>query len=307
MPEPRMAHRSSRKSLGKLAAPYRVGDGAKFRLERVDPGDTGELESEGKADAQQLLARGVERLARLQEKLAAQAQWSLLLVFQAMDAAGKDGAIKHVMSGVNPQGCRVVSFKAPSREELAHDWLWRCVRVLPERGQIGIFNRSYYEEVLAVRVHRDLLETQNLPGRLVTGKVWDQRYQDIRGFERHLARSGTVIRKFFLHVSKKEQKKRLLERLDDPEKHWKFSENDARQRASWADYMSAYEDMVRETASESAPWFVVPADRKWYTRLVVAAAIVDALEELDLAFPEMPAGKKRALARARHELMSEKS
>jgi PPK2 family polyphosphate:nucleotide phosphotransferase len=302
-----MADFRSRKSLGKLLAPYCVRDGAKFRLEHVDPGDTGKLESETKADAQQLLANGVERLARLQEKLAAQAQWSLLLVFQAMDAAGKDGAIKHVMSGVNPQGCRVVSFKAPSREELAHDWLWRCVRVLPERGQIGIFNRSYYEEVLAVRVHRDLLETQNLPGRLVTGKIWEQRYQDIRGFERHLARSGTVIRKFFLHVSRKEQKKRLLERLDDPEKHWKFSENDVRQRASWAGYMSAYEDMVRETASESAPWFVVPADRKWYTRLVVAAAIVDALEELDLAFPEVPPGRKRALARARHELMSEKS
>jgi len=302
-----MADSRSRKSLGKLVAPYCVRDRAKFRLKRADPGDTGRLESEAKADAQQLLAYGVERLARLQEKLAAQAQWSLLLVFQAMDAAGKDGAIKHVMSGVNPQGCRVVSFKAPSREELAHDWLWRCVRVLPERGQIGIFNRSYYEEVLAVRVHRDLLETQNLPRRLVTGKIWEQRYQDIRGFERHLARSGTVIRKFFLHVSRKEQKKRLLERLDDPEKHWKFSENDVRQRASWAGYMSAYEDMVRETASESAPWFVVPADRKWYTRLVVAAAIVDALEELDLAFPEVPPGRKRALARARHELMSEKS
>jgi PPK2 family polyphosphate:nucleotide phosphotransferase len=302
-----MAQRPSRKALGKLAAPYCVRDGAAFRLKHVDPGDTGRLVDETKEEAKQLLAAGVERLARLQEKLAAQAQWSLLLVFQAMDAAGKDGAIKHVMSGVNPQGCRVVSFKAPSREELAHDWLWRCVRVLPERGQIGIFNRSYYEEVLAVRVHRDLLETQHLPGRLVTGKIWEQRYQDIRGFERHLARSGTVIRKFFLHVSRKEQKKRLLERLDDPEKHWKFSENDVRQRASWAGYMSAYEDMVRETASESAPWFVVPADRKWYTRLVVAAAIVDALEELDLAFPEVPPGRKRALARARHELMSEKS
>jgi PPK2 family polyphosphate:nucleotide phosphotransferase len=299
--------KAARKSLARLAAPYCVRDGARFRLKDVDPGDTGRLEDESRDEAQQLLARGVELLARLQEKLAAQAQWSLLLIFQAMDAAGKDGAIKHVMSGVNPQGCRVVSFKAPSREELAHDWLWRCVRVLPERGQIGIFNRSYYEEVLAVRVHPDLLEAQSLPGPLVTGKVWEQRFQDIRGFERHLSRAGTVIRKFFLHVSRKEQKRRLLERLDDPEKHWKFSENDVRQRASWGEYMRAYEDMVRETASEPAPWYVVPADHKWYTRLVVAAAIVDALEGLELAFPEVSPGKRRALARARHELMSEKS
>jgi PPK2 family polyphosphate:nucleotide phosphotransferase len=224
-----------------------------------------------------------------------------------MDAAGKDGAIKHVMSGVNPQGCQVVSFKAPSREELSHDYLWRCVRALPERGRIGIFNRSYYEEVLAVRVHRDLLEAQGLPGPLVTGKIWEQRYQDIRAFERHLARSGVVIRKFFLHVSKKEQKRRLLERLDDPEKHWKFSANDVRQRANWDEYMRAYEDMVRETASDHAPWLVVPADHKWYTRLVVAAAIVDALEDLGLEFPEVAPAKKRGLARARRELMSEKS
>jgi PPK2 family polyphosphate:nucleotide phosphotransferase len=301
-----MAHRLSRKSLGKLAAPYCVRDGGAFRLKKIDPDDTGRLEDETRTEAKQLLAAGVERLARLQEKLAAQAQWSLLLIFQAMDAAGKDGAIKHVMSGVNPQGCRVVSFKAPSREELAHDYLWRCERVLPERGQIGIFNRSYYEEVLAVRVHPDLLEAQNLPESLVSGKVWEQRFQDIRAFERHLARSGVVIRKFFLHVSKKEQKKRLLERLDDPEKHWKFSANDVRQRASWDGYMRAYEDMVRETASDHAPWVVVPADRKWYTRLVVAAAIVDALEELELEFPKAPPAKKKALERARRELMSEK-
>jgi len=218
-----VAAKQSRKSLAKLAAPYCVRDGARFRLKHIDPEDTGELEDENKEEARQLLEHGVERMARLQEKLAAQGQWSLLLIFQAMDAAGKDGAIKHVMSGVNPQGCRVESFKAPSREELAHDYLWRCVRALPERGRIGIFNRSYYEEVLAVRVHGDLLEAQSLPAPLVTGKIWDERYQDIRGFERHLARSGVVVRKFFLHVSKKEQKKRLLERLDDPDKHWKFS------------------------------------------------------------------------------------
>ena len=302
-----MVGNRSLKLLRKLAAPYCVRDGGKFRLKHVDPADTGELEDENRELAQQLLARGVERMARLQEKLAAQGQWSLLLIFQAMDAAGKDGAIKHVMSGVNPQGCQVVSFKAPSREELGHDYLWRCVRALPERGRIGIFNRSYYEEVLAVRVHRDLLEAQGLPGPLVTARIWEQRYQDIRAFERHLARSGVVIRKFFLHLSKKEQKRRLLERLDDPEKHWKFSENDVRQRASWGEYMRAYEDMVRETASESAPWLVVPADHKWYTRLVVAAAIVDALEDLELEFPEVPPEKKRALARARRELMSEKS
>ena len=301
-----MAGKQSRKSLRKLIAPYRVHDGAKFRLKHVDPADTGELEDENKEIARQLLARGVERMARLQEKLAAEGQWSLLLIFQAMDAAGKDGAIKHVMSGVNPQGCKVVSFKAPSREELNHDYLWRCVRALPERGHIGIFNRSYYEEVLAVRVHRDLLEAQNLPAPLVSGKIWEERYQDIRAFERHLARSGVVVRKFFLHVSKKEQRKRLLERLDDPEKHWKFSENDVRQRDHWDEYMSAYEDMVRETASERAPWYVVPADHKWYTRLVVAAAIVDALEELELEFPKVSPGKKKALERARRELMLEK-
>jgi PPK2 family polyphosphate:nucleotide phosphotransferase len=300
------AGKQSRKSLRKLIAPYCVRDGAKFRLKRVDPADTGELEDENREIARQLLARGVERLARLQEKLVAQGQWSLLLIFQAMDAAGKDGAIKHVMSGVNPQGCQVVSFKVPSREELAHDYLWRCVRALPERGHIGIFNRSYYEEVLAVRVHPDLLEAQNLPAPLVSGKIWEQRYQDIRTFERHLARSGVVVRKFFLHVSKMEQKKRLLERLDDREKHWKFSENDVRQRGQWDDYMSAYEDMVRETASDSAPWYVVPADHKWYTRLVVAAAIVDALEDLELEFPKVPPGKRKALERARRELVSEK-
>jgi PPK2 family polyphosphate:nucleotide phosphotransferase len=302
-----MAKNRSLKSLRRLAAPYRVSDGGKFRLKDIDPGDTNRLEDESREQAQQLLAKGVERMARLQEKLAAGGRWSLLLVFQAMDAAGKDGAIKHVMSGVNPQGCQVVSFKAPSREELAHDWLWRCVRLLPERGRIGIFNRSYYEEVLAVRVHPDLLEAQQLPEPLVTGRIWEQRYQDIRAFERHLSRSGTVIRKFFLHVSKKEQKRRLLERLEDPEKHWKFSANDVRQRAAWPGYMRAYEDMVRETSAEHAPWYVVPADHKWYTRLVVAAAVVDALESLDLAFPETPPGKRRALALARRELLAEKS
>jgi PPK2 family polyphosphate:nucleotide phosphotransferase len=297
----------SLESLRKLAARHCITDGGKFRLEHADPDDVAGLEDEHKERAQELLKDGVERLARLQEKLYAQGQWSLLLIFQAMDAAGKDSTIKHVMSGVNPQGCQVVSFKAPSQEELNHDFLWRCARALPARGYIGIFNRSYYEEVLAVRVHRDLLEAQRLPRPLVTGEIWEHRYEDIRAFERHLAREGTVIRKFFLHVSKKTQKKRFLERLEDPDKHWKFSANDLRQRASWSEYMRAYEEMVRQTSSKHAPWHVVPADHKWYTRLAVAAAIVDALEELDLEFPKVPQGKERELARARRELMSERS
>jgi PPK2 family polyphosphate:nucleotide phosphotransferase len=301
-----MAKIKSIKALRKLVAPYGIRDGAKFRLERIDPADTGGLD-ETKEQAQHLLRRGVEHLSRLQEKLYAQGRWSLLLIFQAMDAAGKDGAIKHVMSGVNPQGCQVASFKAPSREELSHDYLWRCAQRLPERGQIGIFNRSYYEEVLAVRVHPELLAAQRLPESLVTGRIWEQRFQDMRGFERHLARSGTIIRKFFLHVSRKEQKKRLLERLDDPDKNWKFSENDVLQRARWGDYMRAYEDMVRETATESAPWYVVPADHKWYTRLVVAGVIADALDELDLEFPRVPPARTRDLRRARRKLAAERS
>ncbi len=289
-------------SLKKLATPYCVTDRGAFRLKHVDPADDGGLGDATKSVAKQLLEDGVAHLARLQDVLYAQGRWSLLLVFQAIDAAGKDSAIKHVMSGVNPQGCQVFSFKAPSHDELAHDWLWRCVKALPERGRIGIFNRSYYEEVLAVRVHPALLAAQKIPEALITKKIWDERYQDIRGFERHLARSGTVIRKFFLHVSKKEQKKRFLERLEDPEKHWKFSENDLEQRASWDGYMDAYEEMVRETAAPHAPWVVVPADNKWYTRMVVAAAIVDALEGLDLEYPEPTPGQRRAIAKARKEL-----
>jgi PPK2 family polyphosphate:nucleotide phosphotransferase len=290
------------KALRKLAAPYCVRERGAFRLKDVDPGDDGGLGDSTKAAAKQLLEDGVAHLARLQEKLYAHGRWSLLLVFQAMDAAGKDSSIAHVMSGVNPQGCQVFSFKAPSHEELAHDYLWRCARALPERGRIGIFNRSYYEEVLAVRVRPALLQAQRLPETLITKQIWDERYQDIRGFERHLARNGTVIRKFFLHVSKKEQRKRLLERMDDPDKHWKFSGSDLEQRAYWKDYMRAYEDMVRETATPHAPWVVVPADHKGYTRLVVAAAIVDALEELDLEYPRPAPGQARSIARARKAL-----
>ena len=294
------------KALKKLATPYCVTERGAFRLKHVDPADDGGLGDATKSVAKELLEDGVAHLARLQDVLYAQGRWSLLLVFQAMDAAGKDSAIKHVMSGVNPQGCQVFSFKAPSHDELAHDWLWRCVKALPERGRIGIFNRSYYEEVLAVRVHPSLLAAQKIPEALITKKIWDERYQDIRGFERHLARSGTVIRKFFLHVSKKEQKKRFLERLEDPEKHWKFSENDLEQRAFWDEYMDSYEEMVRETAAPHAPWVVVPADNKWYTRLIVASAIIDTLDRLNLRFPDADVEVKKELQKVRAGLLAEK-
>jgi PPK2 family polyphosphate:nucleotide phosphotransferase len=288
-----------------FSAPYRLTDGKKFRLEDIDPGDTGELRSEDKPQAKEALAEGVETLAALQERLYAQDRWAILLIFQAMDAAGKDGAIKHVMSGVNPQGCQVHSFKAPSSEDLDHDHLWRCLKALPERWRIGIFNRSYYEEVLVVRVHKELLERQKLPPSLVTKSIWDNRYEDIRNVEKYLGRNGVVIRKFFLHVSKKEQKKRFLERLDNPDKNWKFSMADAKERGFWGDYQEAYEDMIRETATKDAPWYVVPADNKWFTRVVVAAAIIDALGSLDLKFPEVDDEKKKELAAARAALEQE--
>ena len=284
---------------------YRIPKGKGFRLRDIDPGDTFGLKNELKAEAKTLLQRGVQTLAEMQEKLYAQDRWSLLLIFQAMDAAGKDGTIKHVMSGVNPQGCQVASFKAPSSEELDHDYLWRCMRYLPNRGHIGIFNRSYYEEVLVVRVHRNFLAAQKLPPQLVTKRIWEDRYEDINNFERYLARNGTVIRKFFLHVSKEEQKKRFLERLDKPEKNWKFSAADVLERRYWDRYMDAFQDAIRATASKRAPWYVVPADNKWFTRLVVAAAVVDALEKLDLAYPEVDAAQKKALAAARAALMKE--
>jgi PPK2 family polyphosphate:nucleotide phosphotransferase len=284
---------------GKFAAPYRVADGKGFRLKDFDPDDTGDLSSEHKPEAKEALAAGVEVLAELQERLYAQDRWAVLLIFQAMDAAGKDGAIKHVMSGVNPQGCQVHAFKAPSPEELDHDYLWRCLKALPERGRIGIFNRSYYEEVLVVRVHKELLQSQKLPPSLVTRSIWEDRYEDIRNVERYLGRNGVLIRKFFLHVSKKEQKKRFLERLDNPDKNWKFSLADARERGHWEEYQEAYEDMIRATATKAAPWYVVPADGKWFTRVVVAAAIIDALGSLDLKFPEVDDAKKKELAAAR--------
>ena len=288
-----------------LVERYRIESGKGFRLKDYDPGDTHGLKSEFKAQARELLAKGVEDLARLQGILAAQDRWSLLLIFQAMDAAGKDGTIKHVMSGVNPQGVQVSSFKAPSTEEKDHDFLWRTTKRLPERGDIGIFNRSYYEEVLVVRVHSELLAGEKLPGGLVTRKIWKQRFDDINAFESYLARNGTAIRKFFLHVSKKEQKKRFHERLNTPEKNWKFSSADVKERECWDDYQAAYEDMIRHSATKHAPWFVVPADNKWYTRLIVAAAVVDALESLGLKYPQVDEKQKAELAKARAILSRE--
>jgi len=294
------------KRIEKLVDPYRIAKGRKFRLKDIDPGDTGGLGSEQKPRAREILAKGVQWLAEEQDKFYADDRRSLLLVFQAMDAAGKDGTIRHVMSGVNPQGCQVFSFKQPSAEELDHDFLWRYQRCLPERGRIGIFNRSYYEEVLVVRVHPELLGSQKMPSGLVTGDIWKERLEDIAGFERYLARQGTIVLKFFLHVSRREQKRRFLERLDMPGKNWKFSSADVRERGYWADYMAAYEDAIRATASREAPWYVVPADNKWFTRLVVAAVIVEAFWKLDLAYPAVNEAKKKELAAARKALMGER-
>ena len=282
---------------GKIANTFCVDSGKHFKLKDFDPGDTGHWRSE--EHATKALVEGIQRMADLQDRLYAQDEWSLLLIFQAMDAAGKDGAINHVMSGVNPQGCQVYSFKAPSEKELQHDFLWRTTRDLPERGHIGIFNRSYYEEVLVVRVHSAILKSQKLPPSLVTRKIWDERFEDIRGFERHMARSGTVIRKFFLHLSRKEQKKRFLKRLEEPEKNWKFSAADIHERKYWDDYQDAYEDMIRNTATKHAPWYVVPADNKWFSRLVISTVIVDALESLQLEYPKVDAAQRKELEAAK--------
>lgn len=290
----------------RLSRPYRVRKGKKFRLKDIDPGDTGELTSEDKARSKEALQTGIDELAELQDKLYAQDRWSVLLIFQAMDAAGKDGTIKHVMSGVNPQGCQVSSFKGPTSEDLDHDYLWRCVKQLPERGRIGIFNRSYYEETLVVRVHPEFLAGQKLPEECVTKHIWDDRFQDIRSFERYLHRNGTIVRKFFLHISKEEQRKRFLERLELPEKNWKFSANDAKERGFWDDYMKVYEEMIRETATEDSPWYVVPADNKWFTRVIVAAAVIDALGSLNLQYPKVGPAKKKELAEAKTVLLASK-
>ena len=290
------------KRAAKLSKPFRVTDGKKFRLKHFDPGDTLGFKSEDKPKAQEALKNGIELLAELQDKLYAQDRWAVLLIFQAMDAAGKDGAIKHVMSGINPQGCQVFSFKAPTSEDLDHDFMWRCMKRLPERGRIGIFNRSYYEETLVVRVHKEILNKQKLPEKLITKHIWDERFQDIRNFEKYLMRNGILVRKFFLNVSKEEQKKRFLERIDNPDKNWKFSSADAKERGYWKDYMKAYEDMIRNTATKDSPWYVVPADNKWFSRLVVAAAVIDSLASLNLEYPEVSEDKLKELAEAKNAL-----
>jgi len=287
----------TRKKVAGFARDYRVTKGGKFRLRDYDPGDTAKFKSDG--EAKELLAHGVKLLSEMQEKLYAQEKWSLLLIFQAMDAAGKDGTIKHVMSGVNPQGCQVTSFKAPSPTDLSHDYFWRSNIALPERGRIGIFNRSYYEEVLVVRVHEALLKAEKIPAPLVTRQIWDERFEDINAHERYLARNGVVILKFFLNLSKSEQKRRFLSRLDEPAKNWKFSESDLKERGYWDEYVDAYEEMIQRTATRHAPWYVVPANNKWFTHLVVAGAIIEALDSLELAFPEVTAEQRQRLDDAR--------
>ena len=287
-----------------LAEPFRIAKGNKFGLKDVDPGDTLEFTSEDKARAKEALQIGTTGIAELQDMLYAQDKWAVLLIFQAMDAAGKDGTIKHVMSGVNPQGCQVFSFKSPSAEDLDHDFFWRSMKCLPNRGNIGIFNRSYYEEVLVVRVHPEFLAKQKIPPIFVTKDIWQERFEDIRSFERYLHRNGTKILKFFLHVSKKEQKRRFLARTENPEKNWKFSASDMAERQYWDEYQDAYEDMIRNTATKDSPWYVVPADNKWFTRVVVGAAIVDALASLDLAYPKVDKKSLEEIARARTLLQS---
>jgi PPK2 family polyphosphate:nucleotide phosphotransferase len=289
--------------INKYVDPFRITKDKGFRLKDFDPNDTCGLKLD-KTEATELLQRGTEWLAEEQDKLYAQDRWSVLLVFQAMDAAGKDGTIKHVMSGVNPQGCQVFSFKQPSHEDLDHDFMWRYVKCLPERGRFGIFNRSYYEEVLVVRVHDDILKRQKLPH--VGKRIWDERLSDIANFEDYLARQGTLILKFFLNVSRKEQKARFTERLDNPEKNWKFSAADIYERKYWNDYMHAFEEAIRGTAAKHAPWFIVPADNKWFTRLFVAVAIVQAIDQLDLAYPKVDGHKKKELAAARAALARDK-
>jgi len=291
--------------IDKLLKRYRVEDGKHFRLKDYDPADTHGLGSELKPQAKELLAEGVKELSRLQSILAAQDGWGLLVILQALDAAGKDGTIKHVMSGVNPQGVDVWSFKAPTDDELRHDYLWRTTERLPKRGQIGIFNRSYYEEVLVVRVHPKILQNEKLPKTLITKHIWQERFEDINCFERYITRNGIAVLKFFLHLSKKEQKRRFLERLDTPDKNWKFSAADVKERQCWDAYQEAYEDMIRHTASEHAPWYVVPSDNKWFTRLVVAQAVVDALKGMDLKYPKVSGAEKTALAQARTQLENE--
>jgi PPK2 family polyphosphate:nucleotide phosphotransferase len=286
-----------------FSKPYRVDNGKKFRLKEFEPDDTSGVKS--RKQAEKVLPLGIERMVDLQDKLYAQDRWAILLIFQAMDAAGKDGAIKHVMSGVNPQGCQVYSFKQPSAEELDHDFMWRTNKCIPERGRIGIFNRSYYEEVLVVRVHKEMLEREKMPPSLVTKNIWNERFADINAYEQYLSRNGVVIRKFFLNLSRDEQKRRFLKRLDEPDKNWKLSSADVAERERWPEYMTAYEEMIQQTATPHAPWYVVPANNKWYTRLVVAAAIVHAMDDLNLHYPTVDADKRKELKAARAALEHE--
>ncbi|HUL15753.1 MAG TPA: polyphosphate kinase 2 family protein [Terriglobales bacterium] len=300
-----MKYKKQIKECARLSGPYCVSKGKQFRLKDYDPADTDGVRD--KAHAEQILAGRAGLLSDLQQKLYAQDRWALLILFQAMDAAGKDSVIKHVMTGVNPQGCDVYSFKTPSNEELDHDYLWRTHSRIPERGKIGIFNRSYYEEVLVVRVHRDVLQREKLPDSLLTDDIWERRFEDINAFERYLTNNGVVILKFFLHVSKEEQKKRFLERLEDSKKNWKFSMDDVKERAFWKDYQRVYEDMIRETATKHAPWYVVPADNKWFTQLIVGSAIINAVEGLNLSFPDIEEEKKKELEAVRRSLQQQGS
>jgi PPK2 family polyphosphate:nucleotide phosphotransferase len=290
----------------RFAKRFRITDGKEFALKDFDPGETLGLKSEDKPRVKEALEIGIGALAELQDMLYAQDKWGLLLIFQAMDAAGKDGAIKHVMSGVNPQGCQVFSFKSPSAEDLDHDYLWRCVKCLPNRGHIGIFNRSYYEETLVVRVHPEFLAKQKIPPPLITKRIWDERFQDIRSFERYLHRNGIAVVKFFLHISKSEQKRRFLERAENPEKNWKFSASDMAERGFWDQYQDAYQDMIRNTATQHSPWYVVPANNKWFTRVIVASAIIDTLTSLDLAYPRVDKQQLEAIANAKEALLKSK-
>ena len=300
----------SKKDLTKKAEsfsrPYCVSNGKKFKLKNYSTSEDGDLGPEDQPLVKEVMQMGVEVLAGLQDVLYAQDKWAVLLIFQAMDAAGKDGAIKHVMSGVNPQGCQVTSFKVPSEEELDHDFLWRCNKHLPERGRIGIFNRSYYEEVLVVRVHEQILQNQKLPPELITKHIWDERLEDIRHYEQYLNRNGVAICKFFLHVSKDEQKKRFLERIDEKDKNWKFSAGDVKERAYWKQYMNAYEEMIKATATPTAPWYVVPADHKSFARIVVSSAIIHTLNSLNLSYPTLTKEQETALVASKKLLLSEK-
>jgi PPK2 family polyphosphate:nucleotide phosphotransferase len=290
----------------KFAKPFCITNGQKFRFKDFDPGETLKLKAEDKPRAKEALEIGIGVLAELQDMLYAQDKWAVLLIFQALDAAGKDGAIKHVMSGVNPQGCQVFSFKSPSAEDLDHDYLWRCMKCLPNRGHIGIFNRSYYEETLVVRVHPEFLAKQKIPPSLITKRIWEERFQDIRSFERYLHRNGIVTVKFFLHLSKNEQKRRFLARADTPEKNWKFSASDMAERGFWDQYQDAYEDAIRNTATKKSPWYVVPADNKWFTRVIVASAVIDTLASLNLAYPRVDKEKLQEIANAKEALLKSK-